>query len=408
MQTLIFAAASYNLYETTRLLEIAKASRGRFNIMFLSYGGVFERLILEEGFLLRPLSPRLTQKKIEHLYRCIRGETLHSAFTVAQLRERVQNEVALFQEVRPAAVVTGFCLSMPLSCRLAQVPLVWLVNSTWMKPYFQAGLVTWPDALDFPVLRLLPDRVLNWAAKYLFHCNRFLLRAFYKTARQLRLRPFKAMEFWEGDYALLTEPPEFSDLALTPPKFHYVGPIITRLNNQVPPEIAGLSRHQPIIYFAMGSSGNRQIIAQILEGFRHKPYQVIAPVKSHLAGMSINIPPNVLVTDWLPAHQVNPLADVSVIHGGIGTVMTACLSGTPIVGVGMQPEQEANLECLVRKGFAIRIKKKRVTAPLVLAAIDKLLDNREAKDKAREFQKILQRYDGPADAARFLEEVFAR
>ncbi len=71
----------------------------------------------------------------------------------------------------------------------------------------------------------------------------------------------------------------------------------------------------------------------------------------------MKVPPNVIVTDCLPAHQVNPMADLSLIHGGIGTVMTAALAGIPVVGVGMQPEQVANLTCLVRKGFAIRVSK---------------------------------------------------
>lgn len=406
MRVLVFAVAAYNLSETTRLIEIAKACRGRFHILFVSYGGAFERLIVEAGFPLRALQPRLTAKKIEHLYRCIRGETLHSPFTVAQLKARVAQETALFKELRPAAVVTGFCLSMPLSCRLAGIPLVWVVTSTWMRPYFQAGLATWPDALDFPWLRWIPDEVLNRAAKYLVHFNRFLLRAFYRTARQLKLPPFRGMEFWQGDYTLLTEPPEFTGLNLSPPQFHYVGPIITKLNSRIPPEIDRLPRDKPLIYFAMGSGGNREIIARILESFRNQPFQVIAPVKPHLDGRGFRPAPNILVTDWLPAHKVNPLADLSVTHGGIGTVMTACLSGTPIVGVGMQPEQEANLECLVRKGFAIRLRKKRLTATGLLAAIDRLLHNPEARQKAREFQKILEKYDGPANAAKFLEKTF--
>jgi UDP:flavonoid glycosyltransferase YjiC (YdhE family) len=70
-------------------------------------------------------------------------------------------------------------------------------------------------------------------------------------------------------------------------------------------------------------------------------------------------PPNVLVTDWLPAHQVNQLADLSLFHSGIGTVMIAADAGKPVVGIGMQPEQVANLACLVRKGFAIRIPKSK-------------------------------------------------
>ena len=41
-------------------------------------------------------------------------------------------------------------------------------------------------------------------------------------------------------------------------------------------------RDKPIIYFAMGSSGNPQIIREILEGFSGKPYRVIAPVRAKI------------------------------------------------------------------------------------------------------------------------------
>jgi UDP:flavonoid glycosyltransferase YjiC (YdhE family) len=133
---------------------------------------------------------------------------------------------------------------------------------------------------------------------------------------------------------------------------------------------------------------------------------VIAPVSKLLKGMSVDIPPNALVTDWLPAHKVNPLARISVIHGGLGTVMTACLSGTPIVGVGMHFEQEANLECVVRKGFAIRLRKRRFNPADVMAAVDRFIDDPEAHHRALEFKKVLEKYDAPANAAHFLAQTF--
>jgi UDP:flavonoid glycosyltransferase YjiC (YdhE family) len=102
------------------------------------------------------------------------------------------------------------------------------------------------------------------------------------------------------------------------------------------------------------------------------------------------------------------MADISVIHGGQNTVMQACLSGTPIVGVGMHPEQQANLDACVRKGFAIRLSKKKVTAPAILDAVHTLLHNEDAKKAAADFQRQLQEWDGPANAARFLTETFEK
>ena len=100
------------------------------------------------------------------------------------------------------------------------------------------------------------------------------------------------------------------------------------------------------------------------------------------------------------------MADISVIHGGQNTVMQACLSGTPIVGVGMHPEQQANLDACVRKGFAIRLNKYKITPSALLTAIDKLLGDEKAKLEVVKFQKQLQQWDGPKNAARFLKETY--
>ena len=72
----------------------------------------------------------------------------------------------------------------------------------------------------------------------------------------------------------------------------------------------------------------------------------------------------------------------------------------------MHPEQEANLESCVRKGFAIRLNKWRDKAPAVLEAIDRQLGNQAAKDKVEAFRKELLKWDGPRNAAHFLRETF--
>ena len=86
--------------------------------------------------------------------------------------------------------------------------------------------------------------------------------------------------------------------------------------------------------------------------------------------------------------------------------MNACLSGTPVVGIGMHPEQQANLDACVRKGFAVRLSKKRASASAVLEAIDKLLHDDAAKAVVETFRKQLAAWDGPANAARFLAERY--
>lgn len=213
-------------------------------------------------------------------------------------------------------------------------------------------------------------------------------------------------DYWRGDVTLVAEPAKFSGAQL-PPGYYYTGPLIARENFPLPDAVTRIPRDQPLIYLAMGSSGTPAIVARIIESFAGKPYRVIAPVKFQLDKVpGVRIPSNVIVTDWLPALEVNRQADLSVIHGGIGTVMTAAYAGKPVVGVGMQPEQVANIACLVRKGFAIRVPKSRDSSGKVQEAMRTLLRDDEAKLRAGEFARVMEKWDGPRMAADLLLEKF--
>lgn len=126
MKTLIFAVAGYNLAETGRMIEIARAARKHFRVIFASYGGKFEPLIEDEGFRLVRMDPRLTQERLARLRVVLSGETLNTVgyLSTEELKARVPREIALFEEVKPAAVLTGWCLSVTISTRAAGVPFV--------------------------------------------------------------------------------------------------------------------------------------------------------------------------------------------------------------------------------------------------------------------------------------------
>jgi UDP:flavonoid glycosyltransferase YjiC (YdhE family) len=407
VKTIIFAPATYNLSETTRTLEIAKACSDSFSPVFIGYGGTYSYLIEEAGVPLRTLEPVLTDEKIRHLLEIDRMEKRGDFYTESELEQRVANEISVLEELKPEAVVTGFNLSVIISARAAGVPLVWEIAAAGVRPYYEAGLSTWPDAFDSPYLRWIPEGWLNWANNNLLVRSKMMVGPINKVARAYRVPEFKSFLYVaEGDYTLLTDVPEMTGITDLPMGFRYVGPFIARLDLPVPPEITDMPRDKPVVYFGMGSSGSPELTRAIVEGFRGKPYRVIAPVKHRLQQLKANVPDNVVVTDLVPAHRVNPMADISLIHGGAGTVYTACLAGKPIVGIGFQPEQEGNLECLARKGFAIRLRRRRVTPEAIFEALETLLADPDAIRKAEEFKKIVESWDGPTNAADFLRKTF--
>jgi UDP:flavonoid glycosyltransferase YjiC (YdhE family) len=402
MKNIIFAPATYNLAETTRMLEIARACKDKFKPHFIAYGGQFEALIEKAGFIVHKLEPRLTPEKIDHIYKVDKGEKLGTFFTNEEIRARLHSELKVFKEVNPAVTLTGFCLTIPYSTRIHGSPLVWVVQSTWLK---ETGMGMIPqNALGVfrPLVISILGELTNIGVKLI------LLNPMNRIAREFGAPPIKGyFEYFSGDETLMAEPPGFSDLPEPPPHHHYIGPLIAREDFPIPQEVLNIPHDKPIVYFAMGSSGTAEIIAKLLKGFEGQPYTVISPVKKLMEKINIKVPDNVILTDWLPAHKVNAMADITLIHGGIGTVMTAALAGKPVVGIGMQYEQDANLQCLVRKGFAIRIPKRKASAERALEAIETLLHDEEAKQKAKAFSEEVTHWDGPNRAAAFLVEHFS-
>lgn len=408
MKTILFAPETFNIAETTRMIEIAKAVRGNFNCEFFGYSDIYSNLIEQAGFKFHRMKPWLTPQKIEHLWKVDRMESLADPFTEAELRQRVKGELLLYLDLKPATVVIGFTLSTVISARAAKIPLTYVMPFPLTRPFLDAGLATWPDEYDFPLLRLIPRKTLDRLTNQWLSNTKLWIKPFQRIAKEFGTSPIhRLVEIYEGDFNLVTDIPELTGVSSLPENWRYIGPIFARLDGDVPNEILNLPHHQPIVYCAMGSSANRDILKTVIESFDGTPYTVIAPIKAHLHRSNIRIPENVHVFDWLPADKVNPLADISVIHGGQGTVQTACASGTPFVGIGLQPEQEGNIEAIVRYGSAVRISKRRLSRETLLPSIESLLKNQTARQKAKELQKIMQAWNGSQLAADFLYKSFA-
>jgi UDP:flavonoid glycosyltransferase YjiC (YdhE family) len=409
-RALLFAPCAYNLAETTRMIEIAKAVRADpraaavFEVRFISEGGDFEHLIERGGFPVEKLQPRITPEKIERAYKLDRGEAIGAAFSVQECIEKIEGERAFIEAIKPAAIVTGSYVTIPVSSRAAGVPLVWVVQTTWLEGFFKHG-AGMTDRLRFGPARTIADFAIFELINLWMRIG--LLNPLNKAAKHFGVPGFKTMfEYWQGNLNLVAEPPDFTATPL-PANYRFVGPIVARQDFPIPQQVSDLPHDQPIVYFAMGSSGAPEIVARIVESFAGRPYRVIAPIRPLLEKLpAMKVPANVIVTDWLPALKVNAMADVAVIHGGIGTVMTAAMAGTPIVGVPMQPEQSSNLAAVARKVFAICVPKSKDPSHAVQHAIAALLEDEVAKRKAQAYAERLTAWDGPARAATILLEEF--
>lgn len=159
------------------MIEIAKGivahdtANKIFEIQFISDGGDFEHLIEAEGFTLQKMEPRLTAEKIEHIARVDRGERFAPAFSKGEMVQRIENEIAYLKSLRPSVVLTGSYLTIPVTCRILNIPLVWVIQSTWMEPFFSTG-AGMTDGIKPKILKRLADLLvlafINYWIRYGF------------------------------------------------------------------------------------------------------------------------------------------------------------------------------------------------------------------------------------------------
>lgn len=109
------------------------------------------------GFASHLLQPEYIAAKIDPLWHVDRMEPFAAPFTVDEVDRRVRSELDFYEKTNARAVFTGFTLTACLSVRIAKLPLVALVPFLFSRPFFNAGLGTWPDQFRPAILQAVPE-----------------------------------------------------------------------------------------------------------------------------------------------------------------------------------------------------------------------------------------------------------
>ncbi len=394
MRTLLFAPITMNLAEVTRMIEVARAAVG-FRAVFMGYEDDWAHLITDAEFDYRPCQPAWTEREKRLALALDQGRTLRSPFSAELVERRVCLERDLIAQSKAAAVVIGTNLTSLISARAEGVPLFYPVPFALTLPHVRQtqrlgllrGETRW---------RQLADRAASWAFRQAYARLPLAPRAFAATARRHGVRLGATLaSLLTADHNLLTVlPDELSGYTL-PPGFERVGPVYAQLGGEIPALLHELAaRPRPLVYLGLGSSASHPLALAAARTLGAMDIDVIAPIAHYVAGSAL--PPNVHVTRPLPAHRLGGLVDAAVIHGGQGTVQTACATGVPFVGMGLQPEQTWNVEVCVRRGNALALSPRRAGTRDLTHAVTRVLSEARFRDAATTVQAAFSREDGPA------------
>lgn len=412
----------FYLSEVSRLIEIGNALRKlNQDVVFFSHGGPYESLACEAGFEVISIAPTMSLERAKKYLKYNRGEgskSLSSSFfTYEELKAYVPAEADALRQVNADAVLIGWNLPSYLSVQLAEIPIIVQQPGSWTAPFFDRKMAEFaPAAVSGHIASLfhyLPmDQFVNW----LMPRVRLWIKPFNQLAMELGLPQYKStLDFMAGDLTLVMDTP--SILGISPaelesykpahpeffhksPQYRYGGPCYARLPGEVPKSVRDhFDTPQTKLYCAMGVSSSPSVlrsIIDIVEGLDLRTLIVTTTILDDALNGSTD---QVLFQSHVPAHLVNPMADIAITHGGAGTVQTAIHSGTPLVGIPMHQEQAGNISLVKRKGAGIMLWKQELTPKNLALALETLVHDSQFRENMQRLKLEQDPIDGAALAA---------
>lgn len=401
----LFAPETFNLGETSRGVEVARAMRGHgHEVHFMGYSRRFAQYIRDAGFTLDLLEPELGEADADRLIAVDQGRGLRNPLTTTVLRTRVASELSLIERWNPDVIVIGSTMSMFISARAAGVPLV------YVKPYAMsrshlAAMTEFPLVSGAGALASLVNRSAGAAVRRVLPAVRWKPAAFRTVAAEHQVAlPERTVEAIGADLNLIASLfPALPEREMAQGEIA-VGPVYATGGGELPERVRRLARRdRPVVYVGMGSSSRRRLVLRVLEQVAGTGVDVVTGAGRYLSAADIaGMPGNVDVYDFLPAHRLTGLVDAAVIHGGEGSVQTACATGVPFAGIGLQAEQRINVNDCVRYGNAVQVTAADVHRNKLGAIVQQLLDDQAMQEAAERLREEMCALDGPGRSARLI------
>jgi UDP:flavonoid glycosyltransferase YjiC (YdhE family) len=412
----------FYLSEVSRLIEIGNAIRklGQ-EVLFFSHGGPYESFAREAGFEVVSITPTMSSERAHEYMTFNRGEGSHSLsssfFTYEELKEYVPAEADALRQVNADAVLIGWNLPSYLSTQLAGIPIIVQQPGPWTAPFFDRKMAEFAPAVAgggiVNLFHHLPmDRLVNW----LMPRARLWIKPFNQLALDLGLPQYRStLDFMAGDLTLVMDTPsilgispeELEDYSPVhpsffhkPPKYKYGGPCYARLRGGVPELVREhFDTPRTKLYCAMGVSGSPKVLRSVIDIVRGLDLQTLIVTTTILDDDQNGSSDQVLFESHVPAHLVNPMADIAITHGGAGTVQTAIHSGTPLVGIPMHQEQAGNISLVKRQGAGLMLWKQELDKKHLASALEKLVTDFQFRENMKRLKLEQDQIDGATRAA---------
>ena len=390
-----FFPLSYNLAEVGRAILVAlELKKHGDNPVFFSHNGKYEYLEKKFGFDVINIEPAFTSDIISNIIQVNRKEKQGIPYHLSYLREVVHNEASAFKKNDIQALVSFVNFPCSLSAKIAKITHIDVSPGPGRFHYCI------PDSYETSLNRLLPQKIKVPLFNYLFYKGgKDIRKPFNRIAKEQNISPFHNMfDLIHGDRTIVTNYLEFINIfphqqlfptnsyvgiILLEELFNHIFPI--NQEKQITDEIVQhLHTTRRKILLTMGSSGDKQLFNDILRALDETKYQVVAVYGNILDDNDLpDVSNHILLKKFVPSlAKLHQSVDLSVIHGGQGTVYTAAYAGKPVIGFPMQFEQHLHLEKMVGHGAGLMLSKRWYDKQQFLSAINTIFSNYSSYEKA--------------------------
>jgi UDP:flavonoid glycosyltransferase YjiC (YdhE family) len=296
---------------------------------------------------------------------------------------------------------------LKLSALLTGTPRAVLSNTVLTRYY--AGEKFLPESHPLSAfVKYLPDRVLRplsaWAEEKLFESWVKPYNAYLKGKSGVRFESMK--DLFEGEATILMDAPEFAPSVDLPPHVHAVGPLVHEQSERVPAWYSQLDPRKKTLFVYLGSYGEQftrivDYLGRMLADAAD--FQIVAATGGLYGYSGVACPPNVIVSDYVPASLVlSHNCAAMITHGGRGSIYSALHHGVPLIGIPNQGEQEWNLEAVERYGLGRKLSPRRISFEAFRDAMRAVIDEPRFRQNAEAFKQRLLAYDGVGAASRII------
>lgn len=307
------------------------------------------------------------------------------------LRRYMEDDLHHIDAVQPDLIVGDFRLSLAVSSRLAKIPYLAISNAYW-SPFA-------PVKFDIPVhpsTRLLGVTVANaafqWLSPLIFAQHSLPMHRLRRHYGMPSLGFDLRGVFTEADTTLFADVPELvptRDSGLGENRYRYIGPVVWSPAGELPAELQKPNDGRPLIYIAMGSSGDARLLRDLIGAALSAGARII--VATGTDRNTTVFPTDVITAPFLPGAAVAALADLVICNGGSPSTHQALQQGTPVLGIPANLDQLLNMQFIAASGAGLALRADQVSFHRIRNAVSRLLlevaFQREAKTVATWFRR---------------------